>query len=365
VRELLTRIESGDSEAQGAPEQEADGVRLLTTHKAKGLEFDTVIVPDTAADLRGPGGGVLREWPATPDEPLGIWLRSTDEDSLGESQCDLAGYFAKAEADQRGAAEEKRVLYVAYTRARSRIVLVGTVRDMFDKETWADQLLRAVGVHAWGDACADPALELTWHEGVQRGEPQSHAPAIQRARGALAAGVLHLPHASDTSLLAPVGDEADVYVPPEAAEFGTLVHEALERRLRASGAAVGVVGDALKSHVQAAAEALGTLPKARRELPEFGLITPEGAKRLDLLRVLEDGSYEIIDYKTDRVEGDLAEHAEREHGPQLRAYAASLAALLQARGANPKTVRTYVCFTGLDSLHPRQRVVEIALNPTR
>jgi hypothetical protein len=102
VRELLTRIESGDSEAQGAPEQEADGVRLLTTHKAKGLEFDTVIVPDTAADLRGPGGGVLREWPATPDEPLGIWLRSTDEDSLGESQCDLAGYFAKTEADQRG-----------------------------------------------------------------------------------------------------------------------------------------------------------------------------------------------------------------------------------------------------------------------
>jgi ATP-dependent exoDNAse (exonuclease V) beta subunit len=100
-------------------------------------------------------------------------------------------------------------------------------------------------------------------------------------------------------------------------------------------------------------------------LPEFGLITPEGAKRLDLLRVLEDGSYEIIDYKTDRVEGDLAEHAEREHGPQLRAYAASLAALLKARGANPKTVRTYVCFTGLDSLHPRQRVVEIALNPTR
>jgi ATP-dependent helicase/nuclease subunit A len=360
VRELLNRVESGDTEAQGAPDAGAEGVRLLTAHKSKGLEFPVVIVPDLAG---GGGGnyGVLRSRPAESDHPLGIWLRATDEESLGDSQCDLYGHLAAHAERERAAAEEKRVLYVAWTRARARLILVGTVADEFENQTWAHQLLRALRVGARGDPSAEPALELTWHDKIERAEPIPHTPAAAAARQALEAGQLRLPATPDTSLLAPARPAEDLFVAPEAAEFGTLVHAALERRIRAAGAELGAVNAAdLGKHVSRATEALASLGKARRELPEFGLITPDGARRLDLLREMDDGVYEIVDYKTDRLEDDAATHAEREHGAQLREYAAALHAMLAARGKPPKAVRTYVCFTAPDGLNARQRLVEIS-----
>ncbi len=359
VRELLNRLESGDSEEQGSPEQDAEGVRLMTAHKSKGLEFDTVIVPDLGGATGGAETGVLRHWPAAPGEPLGIWLRSTGEDSLGDSQCDFFGAMAKIADTQRSEAEEKRVLYVAWTRARNRLLLVGTVRDEFNNDSWAHQLLRAVGIGISGQPSQDPTLQPVWHEGVPRGEPASHDAAIAAARNALEADALQLPQAPDTSLCVPTGRATAEAVLPAAVEFGSLVHAALERRIRAAGAETGLAGDAAK-HVERAMEALATLPPAMKTLPEFGLITPQGARRLDLLRVLEGGMYEIVDYKTDRVEGELAQHAEGEHGAQLREYAASLQAMLAARGSPAVAIRTLVCFTGPDNLQPGQRLVEIA-----
>jgi len=38
-------------------EQEGRGVKLMTVHKAKGLEFPVVILADLTAKLSGPQGG--------------------------------------------------------------------------------------------------------------------------------------------------------------------------------------------------------------------------------------------------------------------------------------------------------------------
>ncbi|MBX3459616.1 MAG: UvrD-helicase domain-containing protein [Planctomycetes bacterium] len=354
VRELGRRIEGGDPEAQGSPDSHARGVRLITVHRAKGLEFKVVIVPDIAGGGAG-DQGPLRAWPE-PGESPGLWLRSTDEATLGNTQGDLYAMLQRSLTEARAAAESRRVLYVAFTRAKEKLILVGTASDEFSSDHWADMLAAALGLRRWGDATPRTDIEMRWHTGVERSVPRPHSKAISNAQQALQRGSLPLPVEIDTSLRGQPGAAAGIWIPPRAAEFGTLVHEAMERAMRRKGAEAGLVGvggEQVRAHVRRALESLETLGPARRILPEFGVLTPRGTRRLDLLRQSADGQFQVIDYKTDRVQGDLHEHAIREYAGQLADYARSLHRMLG------QPVRAFVCFTAQDDLQPRQRLVEI------
>jgi len=109
AREPEAPIELGDLKA----------VRLMTIHAAKGLEFPVVVLaalgrrpnldkPDLAA-----GGG-----------EAGVRVIGID----GEGAPTAALERLTAAARERAAAEERRVLYVAATRARERLILSGTIR---------------------------------------------------------------------------------------------------------------------------------------------------------------------------------------------------------------------------------------------
>ncbi len=87
-----------------------EGVRVLTAHGAKGLQFDTVFVARVM-----PGHGF-------PKTQGGI-----DKDPLPES---LSGQLPVDRLD-----EERRVFYVAITRAKRRLVLVGKKRKNPSKST--------------------------------------------------------------------------------------------------------------------------------------------------------------------------------------------------------------------------------------
>ncbi|MEM7629968.1 MAG: ATP-dependent DNA helicase [Planctomycetota bacterium] len=111
-REDLDEREQGfDSEAASSVEPEESegdrpvGVQLLTAHRSKGLEFDTVFV-----------AGV---------QPRGFPAIQSAEPELPEALLDRVG--DDRDAQQRRDDEERRLFYVACTRAERRLVLVGTV----------------------------------------------------------------------------------------------------------------------------------------------------------------------------------------------------------------------------------------------
>ena len=99
VPHLDLLIELGDDPAAAEVESDEDAVSLLTAHNAKGLEFPVVLVVDL----------VEQRFPAA---RRGAGLRFPDE--LRHGTADEAGEHVR---------EERRLAYVAFTRARDALVL--------------------------------------------------------------------------------------------------------------------------------------------------------------------------------------------------------------------------------------------------
>jgi len=111
------RRRSGEREEEGeAPlaDERLDAVRILSIHKAKGLEFPVVVIPDLHRGARDETEGpILREWLT---DAVGFRcgrLRNRDR-------------VAAEERYRRIRKEEtRRLLYVALTRAKDRLLLTG------------------------------------------------------------------------------------------------------------------------------------------------------------------------------------------------------------------------------------------------
>jgi ATP-dependent exoDNAse (exonuclease V) beta subunit len=109
IREIQDlRHKEGDAPAD---EEDADVVTVMTIHKAKGLEFPVVVLPQTDKRLVGNA----RELAAEP-------RRGLVATKFGKGQCTmhkLLTEWRKARDEE----EEMRVLYVALTRAQHRLCL--------------------------------------------------------------------------------------------------------------------------------------------------------------------------------------------------------------------------------------------------
>ena len=108
-----------------APGSESRSVRILSIHKSKGLEFPFVFLCDTArlfnkSDART---SVLVH-PA-----LGLGPKCTDLEH-GVEYPTIARQAIAAQLLTEMLSEEMRLLYVAMTRAKERLVITGTVRDI-------------------------------------------------------------------------------------------------------------------------------------------------------------------------------------------------------------------------------------------
>jgi ATP-dependent exoDNAse (exonuclease V) beta subunit len=117
ARELLALAEAVPLEAQGevVDDSDADAVTICTIHQAKGLEWPVVVLPELFTK-RPPDNDALRF-----DRDHGLSLRPPDADD-GKLQSERHTHLKK-ERDSRSNAEQRRLFYVAMTRARDRLVL--------------------------------------------------------------------------------------------------------------------------------------------------------------------------------------------------------------------------------------------------
>lgn len=101
-----------------------DVVKILTVHKSKGLEFPVVILGNLHGEVRNDNEAL---------NPAGFdWSTATTGIVIGKADQqvrNLHSVFIEKKLNDRSWEEEKRVLYVAMTRAKERLILMGSLKN--------------------------------------------------------------------------------------------------------------------------------------------------------------------------------------------------------------------------------------------
>jgi ATP-dependent helicase/nuclease subunit A len=116
VELMIARLDEQPEEAESAlAEESLDAVRVLTIHKAKGLEFPVVVLPGFH---HGTSRG--RDLPPVSHD----WATGVFGINWGEC-CNLGAVMVNEKVRLREEAERRRLFYVGMTRAKERLILSG------------------------------------------------------------------------------------------------------------------------------------------------------------------------------------------------------------------------------------------------
>lgn len=318
--EDLEALRATQSEAEASPAAASDVVHLMSIHAAKGLEFQVVFA---GALHRGPD----RRRPViafSPQAGLGAKWRNP---ASGKGQSDTAHAAAVAELKQKEEAEENRLLYVAMTRAKSRLILSYAERERGASD-WQKLAERGVPSITEADQAANPP------PAVARGSASSLTdeilfPPVRRAQYDSSAAVTavslfqacprkyFLTSVGLTRLagLASDDEEALPRLSGTAAQLGMDVHRILAGEAVDSREAQELAGHFASSVL---GRRLAHATRIEREFDFVFYIEDVVLKGQIDLWFEENGELVLVDYKTDRYESPEA------YGLQLRLYALAL-----------------------------------------
>ena len=121
IRNIKSRgSDSGEAHAMSASN---NVVRIMTIHKSKGLEFPVVFLAGSAKSLTTPSKGLpLHKKPGFGLNATDLTLRTKCETSIRRA----VNICCKKDS----VSEEIRILYVALTRAKERLIITGAVKSL-------------------------------------------------------------------------------------------------------------------------------------------------------------------------------------------------------------------------------------------
>lgn len=137
LRELVRMLDSvglEDEEQATIESEETDAVKIMTVHKAKGLEFPIVIVGDISWSKMGSKDKLLFN---KDGDGICFTINCKDDDRSEET---FLSRLVQDEQD-RDIEEEKRSLYVATTRASDMLVLTFTSQSGRGSRPWREMIL--------------------------------------------------------------------------------------------------------------------------------------------------------------------------------------------------------------------------------
>lgn len=124
--EFADRAKASGKVRESGAAPEGDFVRLTTIHKSKGLEYAWCILPEIEKNFRDDRDKVRV------DGEYGVAPKVKNEAQTAEYTT-LMRELIKHRANRSDISEELRVLYVALTRARDRLTVIGRVSDKLEK----------------------------------------------------------------------------------------------------------------------------------------------------------------------------------------------------------------------------------------
>ena len=173
IRQLEQRVLDVKDEGESLlAEENIDAVRIMSIHRAKGLEFPVVILGGCHTGTEGRRSAEA--------ESSFDWSTGLTGLRIGQT-ADLAGLYIAEKNRARNSEEQKRLLYVAMTRAREHLVISCVPGNRRSRGSFLAMLDASLGDSISG-AQASTRVEIG--EGMvdieivnQRLSPPSHAPA--------------------------------------------------------------------------------------------------------------------------------------------------------------------------------------------
>lgn len=349
----------GDVEIKRDPSAPVDAVRVMTVHGAKGLEAPVVILADATADPAKLGQS---------SPPLDFPVGGKPVPLIRPRKAERCDPFTALieEEDKLDLAEHWRLLYVALTRARERLVIAGVQKKNAVADSWhvrVEQAMIAVGAVREGEN--GPLLfEAKGDVARVRGRVDRRPAVVLPLWLSEAAPEETRPPRP----LAPSGSSEDMtpYPPPkpgeiDAARRGTLLHLLFERlpgvavaeREKAAKRWLEISGgiDDVTLRASYAATVCDIIEhtdfkdvfgeNALAEAPIVAVL-PDGrviAGTVDRLLVGAD-SVRVVDFKTGAFVPETAAEVPRAHARQMDAYAEALRVIFPGR-----TVETALLYT--------------------
>ena len=380
---LSTLDEEGLAESESRVlEERSDAVRIMSIHKAKGLDFPIVIAGGLGQERRHGGRSVLA------DRERGFYAFSAGR---AESGWQAAGWSQLLEAEKRKEdAELVRLLYVALTRARAHLILSAHHKlKTGGREAGSAKSLEGTRLQPLAAIISDLAQDkmtlarvlppqalpprqkpLRFAEAARPGEwiaqlRQGYANVRRLTAETPAAREVRTPAARPQEEFDQVREEGPLdAVRQRGIRLGIAFHEAMETadwgqearigewaqeagvRHRLDGVALQTLEEMMRNTFRSELIARARLAKASgaklwRELPFIrplgGNVVQEG--KIDLV-FEESGEWQVVDYKTDLVSEEDSVLQERYRG-QMQDYAFALRALgLSIKGAYLLFART-------------------------
>lgn len=345
-------------------------LQVMTMHKAKGLQFDHVVLYGLGRQARRSDRAVLSWLVNLGDDREGAMILSP-VGPRAEVENDPLHQFIESTEREKEQLEQDRLLYVACTRARESLNLVGHVGLSADGDAIRPPAAGTLLHRLW------PALQSQYEAAFETSgiaedeagyeEDESHLvpPVLKRLAVDPPSTAPTLPGGSSGVGRPTRGSESTVeyhWVGAAARHAGTIVHRCLQhisdgraelhdrdtlRRMtrywvRGLGVKAGEA-DAVCERVETALERVANDEQGKRllfgagksELALTGVI--DGSVQsvvLDRIHIDQHGVHWIVDYKTSTHEGgDLAGFLEQEkdrYRPQLQKYASVYGKLTDA-----------------------------------
>jgi len=373
----VARLESLlDDERVSSAASSACRLQVMTMHRAKGLQFDHVLLYGLGR-IAGSSKKSVLSWLTMPGEQGSTDMIISPVGPRSELENDPLHRFIEISENDKNRLEQSRLLYVACTRAKKSLHLLGHVSLADDGQSFRDPFAGSLLHRIW------PSLKSTFDSAFAALESSTVAdeqetlvnPSLRRfASPWQLPDAPALPESGEQSQ----GDGPDdrqveyYWVGSSARHAGTIVHRWLQQvadgivdldkdsleklrpvsegwseRLGVPPEEIGDVCD----RVEEALHRILTDPKGRwslfgdghAELPVTGLWNGDvESVVIDRVRIDDEGAHWIVDYKTSTheggdLEGFLDQEAER-YRPQLEKYAGLYKALTNA------SVRTALYF---------------------
>jgi ATP-dependent helicase/nuclease subunit A len=369
-RRVRDEVEEGESPLV---DEAVNAVKVLSVHKAKGLEFPIVVLAGAHGGRRaGPPPPVVKHWSSG---TVGVAVGGVTS---------LSGVYLAEQMAEKEAEESRRLVYVAMTRARDLLVIsgaetgrgpapdgpaaligdaMGVVWGQIPRELRAGDPFEWTVVEAEperGPSVSRPAVNLAWpdrHTFASRwAERAARAERVARSPTFVTPTRLAAQEAVAGPMMRGKGGSADG---ARGRRVGTVVHAFLQRwdfgsdvsawpaALEAFGAAqldetAGVTAEDLCVALAPffASPIYAELARATIMGREVPLLMPwEGAMMEGAIDLIyeDDGRLYVVDYKTDSVDSEGARAAAERYRVQANVYTRAV------RGGLGREVAAFRC----------------------